>query len=155
MARQLIDREIFFGNPEIAGGKLSPDGQFIAFMKAYDGIMNLHVKGVEESFEAARILTKSKSPILGYFWSYDSKYILFVNDSDGDENMNIFSLDPRAEEPTAHNLTPLKEVRASIYKVSRKDPCSKIMSALRDGHLIGKKRFDWLIERMIMDTVRF
>lgn len=122
MARQLIDREIFFGNPEIAGGKLSPDGQFIAFMKAYDGIMNLHVKGVEESFEAARILTKSKSPILGYFWSYDSKYILFVNDSDGDENMNIFSLDPRAEEPTAHNLTPLKEVRASIYKVSRKDP---------------------------------
>ena len=29
----LIDREIFFGNPEIAAGQLSPDGQWISFLK--------------------------------------------------------------------------------------------------------------------------
>lgn len=27
----LIDREIFFGNPEIAGAQISPDGKYIAF----------------------------------------------------------------------------------------------------------------------------
>src|SRR5262245_49388212 len=31
----LIDRELFFGNPEIAGAQISPDGKFIAFLKPY------------------------------------------------------------------------------------------------------------------------
>ena len=29
----LIDRELFFGNPEIAGAAISPDGKYIAFLK--------------------------------------------------------------------------------------------------------------------------
>ena len=28
----LIDRELFFGNPEIAGAQISPDGKYIAFV---------------------------------------------------------------------------------------------------------------------------
>ena len=122
--RELIDREIFFGNPKIEAGNISPDGKKIAFMKTYDGIMNLFVKGVEEEFEEARVLTKSKSPILGYFWTKDSKYILYVNDRNGDENLNIYSVNPSEHwsETSNHNLTPLDEVNVQIYKVSKKDP---------------------------------
>lgn len=40
----LLDRELFFGNPQISSGKLSPDGKFISFMKPYQGIMNVCVK---------------------------------------------------------------------------------------------------------------
>jgi len=29
----LVDRELYFGDPEIAGAQLSPDGRFIAFLK--------------------------------------------------------------------------------------------------------------------------
>ena len=29
----LIDRELFFGNPEIAGAQISPDGKYLAFLK--------------------------------------------------------------------------------------------------------------------------
>ena len=29
----LIDRELFFGDPEIAGAQISPDGKYIAFLK--------------------------------------------------------------------------------------------------------------------------
>ena len=29
----LLDRELFFGNPEIAAAQLSPDGQFVAFLQ--------------------------------------------------------------------------------------------------------------------------
>jgi hypothetical protein len=29
----LIDRELIFGNPEIAGAQLSPDGKYLAFQK--------------------------------------------------------------------------------------------------------------------------
>lgn len=124
--RELIEREIFFGNPEIAAGKLSPDGKFISFMKAYEGIMNLYVKAVDEPFENARVLTKSKSPIMGYFWTKDSKYLLYVNDNNGDENLNVFSVSPNNQDdvsnPVSHNLTPLKEVNVQIHQVSRKDP---------------------------------
>lgn len=37
----LLDREVFFGNPEIAGAQLSPDGRLLTFLKPLDGVLNL------------------------------------------------------------------------------------------------------------------
>jgi dipeptidyl aminopeptidase/acylaminoacyl peptidase len=123
----LLDRNLFFGNPQISGGQLSPDGQWISFMKEYNGIMNLWVKKFDEPFEKARPLTNSSRPFYGYFWTRDSKFLLYVKDKDGDENMNIFAVDPQAEAkdggvPESKNLTPLKDVAAQIIMVSKKDP---------------------------------
>lgn len=53
----IIDREIFFGNPEISGARISPDGKFIAFRKPYKGTMNIWVKSANEPFDRARVLT--------------------------------------------------------------------------------------------------
>ncbi|MCW1961970.1 S9 family peptidase [Chryseobacterium viscerum] len=122
----VLDRGLFFGNPEISGGQLSPDGKWISFTKEYGGIMNIWVKKIDEPFEKARPLTDSKRPMNGYFWSEDGKYILYVKDGNGDENMNIFAVDPMAKVttgvPESRNITPLKDVTAQIYMVSRKDP---------------------------------
>ncbi|MEB4759985.1 S9 family peptidase [Chryseobacterium indologenes] len=122
----LLDRALFFGNPEISEGKLSPDGKWISFTKEYEGIMNIWVKKIDEPFEKARPLTDSKRPLNGYFWSDDGKYILYVKDKNGDENMNIFAVDPMAKAtkgvPESRNITPLQEVAAQIYMVSKKDP---------------------------------
>ncbi len=123
----LLDRDLFFGNPEISGGQLSPDGKWISFLKAYDGIMNIWVKKFDEPFEKARVLTNSKRPTYGYFWTHDSKYILYVKDNDGDENMNVFAVDPLDAYKTetvaiSRNLTPMKDVTAQIYEVSKKNP---------------------------------
>ncbi len=122
----LIDREVLFGNAEISSGSLSPDGSKVTFLKEYDGIMNIWVKDFDEKFEDAKLLTKSKSPILGFFWTRDGKYVLYVNDNDGDENMNIFAVDPskatKETIPESRNLTPLKEVTAQIYMVSHENP---------------------------------
>ncbi|WP_300687391.1 S9 family peptidase [Chryseobacterium sp.] len=122
----LLDRGLFFGNPEISGGQLSPDGKWISFTKEYGGIMNIWVKKIDEPFEKARPLTDSKRPINAYFWSEDGKYILYVKDNNGDENMNVFAVDPMAKAtngvPASRNITPLKEVAVQIYLISRKDP---------------------------------
>ena len=40
----LIDRELFFDDPEISGGQISPDGKFISFRKPYKGVANIWVK---------------------------------------------------------------------------------------------------------------
>jgi dipeptidyl aminopeptidase/acylaminoacyl peptidase len=125
----LIDREIFFGNPEIASAQISPDGKFISFRKPYKDTMNLWVKRADEPFEKARLITaETKRPIRGYFWSRDSKYILFVNDFGGDENFNVYAVDPTAapaagaEIPATRNLTDMKKVRTLIYDVPRTEP---------------------------------
>src|SRR5512145_1908580 len=125
----LIDRELFLGNPEIAGAQISPDGKFIAFLKPYKDTRNIWVKRVEEPFSAAKLVTSdTKRPIPGYFWSRDGKYILFVQDKDGDEDYNVYAVNPAEappageEAPKARNLTDLKKVRAQIYAVPKSDP---------------------------------
>src|SRR5713101_3888671 len=40
----IIDRDLFFGDPEIAGAQISPDGRFIAFLKPFKGTRNIWVK---------------------------------------------------------------------------------------------------------------
>lgn len=125
----LMDRELFFGNPEIAGAQLSPDGKFIAFLKPLNGTRNIWVKSINEPFTAARPITaETRRPIPGYFWTRDGKYILFVQDQGGDENYNVFAVDPRAKAaegqqvPAARNLTDAKGARAVIYNVPKSDP---------------------------------
>lgn len=123
----LIDRELFFGNPEISGGQLSPDGKYISFLKEYNGIMNIWVKTFDEPFENAYPLTNSERPMAGYFWTVDGKYILYVKDKDGDENMNVYAIDPSVKPQgdvlaEARNLTPMKDVTAQIYHVSQNNP---------------------------------
>jgi dipeptidyl aminopeptidase/acylaminoacyl peptidase len=134
----LIDRQLFFGDPEISGSQLSPDGKFIAFIKPLDGTRNIWVKRTEEPFEAARPITAdTKRPIPGYFWSQDGKFILFVQDQAGDENFNVYAVDPAASPapgqrvPAARNLTEAKGARAFIYAVPKTDP-DTIYAGLND-----------------------
>jgi dipeptidyl aminopeptidase/acylaminoacyl peptidase len=125
----LIDRDLFFGDPEISGAQISPDGKFIAFMKPFKGTRNIWVKRTEEPFDKAKPITAdTQRPIPGYFWSRDGKYILFVQDKAGDENYLVYAVNPAdasakdAEVPAARNLTDVKGVRAQIYAVPRTDP---------------------------------
>jgi dipeptidyl aminopeptidase/acylaminoacyl peptidase len=125
----LIDRELFFGNPEIAGAQISPDGKYIAFLKPYKDTRNVWVKKTEEPFEKARLLTnRTDRPIGGFFWSRDGKYILFVQDKGGDENFNVYAVNPAdanaagSDAPAARNITEAKGIRAIIQAVPESDP---------------------------------
>ncbi|MGO9339595.1 MAG: alpha/beta fold hydrolase [Terracidiphilus sp.] len=125
----LIDRELIFGNPEIAGAELSPNGQYIAFLKPWKDTRNVYVKAVGEPFSAARLLTtESKRPVAGYLWSRDSKYVIYAKDNDGDENFNVYAVDPSAkpeagaDAPPSRDLTGLKGVRVQLYETPKSDP---------------------------------
>ena len=125
----LVDRNLFFGNPEIAGAQLSPDGKWIAFLKPWKETRNVWVKQVGEPYSKGRLITaEPKRPIPGFFWSRDSKAILFVQDKDGDENYNVYAVNPTApaaagkDAPEARNLTAAKGARAIIYSVPKADP---------------------------------
>jgi dipeptidyl aminopeptidase/acylaminoacyl peptidase len=125
----LIDRELLFGNPEIAGGQLSPDGKYLAFQKPWKNTRNIYTKSVDEPFSAAHLVTaETKRPVPFYFWTRDSKYILYIKDNDGDENFNIYAVDPGAkpaagaDAPVSRDLTGLKGVQVRIYERPKSDP---------------------------------
>lgn len=127
----IIDRELFFGDPEISGAQLSPDGKFISFMKPYKGTRNIWVKAIDAPFSSAKPMTADTArPIQGYFWSRDGKYLLFGQDKGGDENFNAYAINPAEslkagqDVPTARDLTGTKGVRVNIYHVPKSDPNS-------------------------------
>jgi dipeptidyl aminopeptidase/acylaminoacyl peptidase len=125
----LIDRELLFGNPEIAGAELSPDGRYLAFLKPWQDTRNIWVKQVAEPFSAARLMTtETKRPIPGFLWTRDGKHICYVKDTDGDENYNVYAVDPNAEIPAGHDapisrdLTGLQGVQVQLYSVPKHNP---------------------------------
>jgi dipeptidyl aminopeptidase/acylaminoacyl peptidase len=125
----IINRELFFGNPEISGAQISPDGRYISFLKPYKDTRNVWVKRTGDPYSAAKLITNdTKRPVTQYFWSRDGKYVLFAQDQGGDENYNVYAVDPAApvapgsDVPAARNLTAAKGVRAAIYSVPKNDP---------------------------------
>jgi dipeptidyl aminopeptidase/acylaminoacyl peptidase len=123
----LISREIFFGTPEISGAQLSPDGKFTSFIKPYNGIANIWVKASTAPFTDARPVTAdSTRPLKNYFWSRDSRYILFIKDNGGDENFNLFAVDLTSPSggqiPPARDLTRLTGVIVYFYAFPYADP---------------------------------
>lgn len=125
----LLDREVFFGDPELAAATVSPDGAHVAFLKPFENVRNVWVKRTEEPFDAARPITADeRRPIPQFFWSRDGRYVLFVQDRDGDENYNLYAVDPNGEVqegavvPPARNLTAAEDVRVAIYALPKSQP---------------------------------
>ncbi len=122
----LIERELFFSDPEISGAQLSPNGDFIAFQKPLNGIVNVWVKGIDEPMEAARPVTAdAESPIMFYFWSADGRYILYGQDTGGNENFRLYAVEPETvgEAGTAtRDLTPIENITAAVYAVPKETP---------------------------------
>ncbi|WP_376694505.1 S9 family peptidase [Wenzhouxiangella sp. EGI_FJ10409] len=133
----LLDRQLFFGDPEISGAQISPDGEHMTFMRPFDDVRNIWIKGIDEPFDAARPLTDDDRPVPGYFWSQDSEYVLYVQDKGGDENYHVWAVDADAEPgdgesvPEARNLTDIDGVRAQIYSVPESTP-DEIIVGLND-----------------------
>jgi len=116
----LIDREILFGNPIISGAQISPDGRWISFIKPLDGMKNIWIKPIDGAFENALPLTDDRNrPVTSYFWSRDSRFVLYVQDKGGDENYHLYRVNPiqasACNIPAAYNLSDYGAVRAMIY----------------------------------------
>jgi len=133
----LIDRQLFFGDPQIAGAQLSPDGQFITFLKPYKEVRNIYIKTREQAFEEAKPITADERPVSGYFWSRDSRFVLYIQDKGGNENYHIYKVDPTADPekdtgvPPAQDLTPIEGIRANIYSLPKDNP-QEIIVGLND-----------------------
>ena len=125
----IIDRELLFGDPEISGAQLSPDGQYIAFLKPWKETRNIWLKKTSEPFSSARLMTtETARPVPAFLWTRDARFIVYVKDHDGDENFNVYAVDPSApnapgaDAPPSRDLTNLKGVRVMLFSAPKSDP---------------------------------
>jgi dipeptidyl aminopeptidase/acylaminoacyl peptidase len=123
----LIDRDVFFADPQLAGVQLSPDGKYLSFLRAYEGALNIWLQPINDGqLQTAFPLTKSPRPISSYFWSHDSRYVIYAQDRDGDENDHLYRLSVAEaapdKMPTPLDLTPRQGVKALLYSLPQDRP---------------------------------
>ena len=112
----LIAREKFFGNPTMTAGRLSPDGRWLSWIAPRDGVLNIYVAPAADPKAARALTAETKRPIRQYFWSPDSKQILFINDKGGDENFLLYGVD--VVSGTQRAITPFEKTRVMIVNIS-------------------------------------
>ena len=108
-----IPLEDFFRNPEKSSFQLSPNGEFISYMKPWENgnrRMNVYVKPIN-SDEEIRLTKASKRSLYGYFWLNDNR-IAYIQDKGGDENIHIYAVNIDGSNDI--DLTPFDNIQARI-----------------------------------------
>ena len=106
-----IPLEDFFKNSEIAGFKLSPNGEYLAYLKPYQKRMNVHVRKTDGSESERRVTNQTTRDIAGFGWK-ENDTLIFMKDFGGDENFHVFRVSAKGEEE--RDLTPFEDTRVEI-----------------------------------------
>lgn len=117
----LIPRQVLFGNPVKSSPQISPDGRQWGWIAPdAKGVKQVWIAKLGDA-QGRRITADPKRGIRGFLWSGDSRYVLYLQDTDGDENFHLF----RATAATGQvrELTPFPGVRADLvgYDLDKPD----------------------------------
>lgn len=119
MTLPLIPRSVLFGNPERLSPKLSPDGQYLAYIAPHQGVLNVWVRTVGQNDD--RVVTQDRERgIRTYLWSQDGEHLLYLQDSGGNENWRIYGVEPATG--TQRDYTPYEMVQAQILQRDKRFP---------------------------------
>lgn len=107
-----ISVEDFFRPPIRAAATISPDGSRIAYLAPWKNRLNVWVHGVDGGDEPRRVTADETRSVTDYRWTDDPRWLLYAQDSGGDENWHIYRVD--LDEPSAPvvDLTPFPGARA-------------------------------------------
>lgn len=140
----LIPIEHFFDNPEITGAQISPDGQWLSYLKPYEDRLNVFIRPVGSDAER-QMTADTIRPVTGYFWAVSGDRLLYVQDKGGNENFHVYSVpvDDGTGVPEPRDLTPFEGVRAVIFAVPNETP-NRILIGLnnRDPQLFDAHWLD-------------
>ncbi|MEH2145648.1 S9 family peptidase [Nostoc sp.] len=132
----LIPREILFGNPEKTSPQLSPDGKYLAYIAPDEkNVLQVWLRTVGQ--EDDQILTADKKRgIRIFFWTYNADQLIYMQDSDGDENFHLHLVNIHSK--IVRDLTPFQGVKAELVELEPKFP-DQMLVAL---NLNNPQKFD-------------
>src|SRR5213594_49754 len=116
----LIPRDVLFGNPEKAAPTISPDGTRLAWLAPdKKNVLQVWVKTIGKDDD--KIVTADKKRgIRQYFWAEDNRTLLYMQDTDGDENFHVYGVDLISG--NVRDYSPFQGVRAAVIAMDEKFP---------------------------------
>jgi dipeptidyl aminopeptidase/acylaminoacyl peptidase len=146
----LIPREILFGDPERAAPQISPDGTRIAYLAPKDNVLNIWLRTLGKEDDRP-ITREGKRGIQRYFWAEDNRHVIYLQDSDGDENWHVYSVDLTTD--TVRDMTPFPGVRAQLLRIDPSFPDQILLCMnLRDRRCFDVYRFNLDTGALVLDT---
>ncbi|HXI86623.1 MAG TPA: hypothetical protein VNH64_04150, partial [Parvularculaceae bacterium] len=82
--------------------------------------MNVWIAPASDPGAARPITQETSRPIQRYSWSADGRYVLYAQDTAGDENFRLYAVDPRSG--ASRSFAPDRASRTDIYAVSPRKP---------------------------------
>jgi dipeptidyl aminopeptidase/acylaminoacyl peptidase len=110
----LYSIEDLFADPVYTGGSLSSDGTRIAYIAPKYGRTQVWVRGVDQEHDDAICVTHDeRRGIKRFGWTDNPRYLIYEQDTDGNEQWHLWRVDLDNPEAPAVDLTPNPEgVRA-------------------------------------------
>ncbi|MBD2532885.1 S9 family peptidase [Nostoc flagelliforme FACHB-838] len=132
----LIPREILFGNPEKTSPQLSSDGKYLAYIAPDEkNVLQVWLRTVGQ--EDDQILTADKKRGIGiFFWTYNADQLIYMQDSDGDENFHLHLVNIHSK--IVRDLTPFQGVKAELVELEPKFPDQMLVTL----NLNNPQKFD-------------
>lgn len=114
---RLITIDDFFAPPRRTGATISPDGTRIAFLAPWRNRLNVWIEDLDPDdngviADARSATADDTRSVLSYQWTDDPRWLLYLQDSGGDENWHVFRVDLDDPEAPAVDLTPYPGARA-------------------------------------------
>jgi len=109
----------FFKIPEKSTFRISPDGKYISYLKAYKGKENLFIQSLADGIEKTAT-SFTDYPVRGdYFWTYNDE-IVFGQDMIGADEVKLYRLD--ATDLKVTNILTQDNVRIALLNRNKQNP---------------------------------
>ena len=116
----IIPRDVLFGNPVRTAPRLSPDGTRLGWIAPDPkNVLQVWVKTIGKD-DDKMVTADKKRGIRQYFWAEDNRTLLYMQDTDGDENFHVYGVDLLSG--NIRDFTPFQGVRAAVVATDEKFP---------------------------------
>ncbi len=120
----LLPRKLIFGNAHMVDVSISPCGTHIAYIARVNendetSPLTIWIQDLN-SLEKKPLFRSLQRSIKRYCWAPDSLRILYLQDSDGDENWRLYGIDSVTEQSVCY--TPFDNCTACILTTEGTDP---------------------------------
>ncbi len=146
----LIPRGVLFGNPEKSSPEISPDGRHLAYLAPDAGVLNVWVRTRGQDDD--RVVTSDRKRGIHLFsWTWRAEHILYLQDSDGDENWHLYRTDLRTGATV--DLTPHEGAQAQMVAAEAAYPDTLLVALnVRDRRFHDVYRLDLRDGSLVLDT---
>ena len=132
----LIPRDILFGNPDRTDPQISPDGRYLAYLAPDESdVLQVWMRTLRQQDDSVLTADKKRG-VRDYVWTYDGEQLIYLQDSDGDENWHFYAVNINSN--LVRDLTPFQGVQAHLVALDPKFPNQLLVGM----NLNDRRKFD-------------